>query len=352
MSVGYSPVQWNVNKYIYDAILLGAIVVYILLFIRFAPELLNFEKPIDRAILRMRAFGSCAFLMLTFILCIGPLARLNRKFLPLLYNRRHFGVLLALVALTHAQAVLDWYHAFSPQDPWVSLLSSNSNYDSFLSFPFEFLGIVALIILLAMAATSHDFWLNFLTPQVWKFLHMGIYLAYGLVVMHIALGLLQTERHFIYIAIVGGSLTAVIGLHLMAGLQEWKTDQRMTAQKHSKTWIVAGHLSEISNTLPENTGFTLTLESEVRVAIFRHQNRLNALSNACAHQNGPLGEGRVIDGCVTCPWHGFQYDVTNGQSPPPFTQKVQTYQLRKEGDLLLLNPQPFPPGTPQEPVDL
>ena len=46
----------------------------------------------------MRAFGSCAFLMLTLILCIGPLARLDARFLPLLYNRRHFGVLTALDA--------------------------------------------------------------------------------------------------------------------------------------------------------------------------------------------------------------------------------------------------------------
>ena len=49
----------------------------------------------------IRAFGTCAFVMLTAILWIGPLARLDRRFLPLLYNRRHFGVLTFLVALVH-----------------------------------------------------------------------------------------------------------------------------------------------------------------------------------------------------------------------------------------------------------
>ena len=44
------------------------------------------------------AFGSCAFVMLTVILSIGPLARLDRRFLPLLYNRRHFGVLTFVIA--------------------------------------------------------------------------------------------------------------------------------------------------------------------------------------------------------------------------------------------------------------
>ena len=47
--------------------------------------------------------------MLTMILSIGPLARLDRRFLPLLYNRRHFGVLTFLVAALHVCLMLDWY---------------------------------------------------------------------------------------------------------------------------------------------------------------------------------------------------------------------------------------------------
>ncbi len=35
------------------------------------------------------------------------------------------------------------------------------------------------------------------------------------------------------------------------------------------------------------------------------------ISNVCQHQNGPLGEGEIIDGCITCPWHGFQYHARN-----------------------------------------
>ena len=59
--------------------------------------------------LRIKAFGTCAFVMLTIILMIGPLARLDPRFLPLLYNRRHFGVLTFLVALVHAYSVVDWF---------------------------------------------------------------------------------------------------------------------------------------------------------------------------------------------------------------------------------------------------
>ena len=65
-----------------------------------------------------------------------------------------------------------------------------------------------------------------------------------------------------------------------------------------------------------------------RVAVFRHEGKVSALSNVCAHQNGPLGEGRIIDGCVTCPWHGYQYLPETGAAPPPFTEKVDTYRTK------------------------
>ena len=82
MSVAYRPVLWNKNKYFYDAVLIAATVAYLLIFLKWAPAFHEGARPVETPILRMRAFGSCAFLMLTFILCIGPLARLDRRFLP------------------------------------------------------------------------------------------------------------------------------------------------------------------------------------------------------------------------------------------------------------------------------
>ena len=87
-----------------------------------------------------------------------------------------------------------------------------------------------------------------------------------------------------------------------------------------------------------------------RVAVFRHDGRLSAVSNLCAHQNGPLGEGRIVDGCITCPWHGFQYRPEDGCAPPPFTEKLATYRVRLNGRRILLDPRPNPPGTHVEPV--
>jgi len=82
-----------------------------------------------------------------------------------------------------------------------------------------------------------------------------------------------------------------------------------------------------------------------RIAIFKTDGKLFALNNVCKHQNGPLGEGKVIDGCITCPWHGYQYLPKNGQSPPPFKEKVSTYDLKIEMGNVWLNPEPYPEGT-------
>ena len=81
----------------------------------------------------------------------------------------------------------------------------------------------------------------------------------------------------------------------------------------------------------------------------RHNN-CPPLSNLCAHQNGPLGEGRLIFGCVTCPWHGYQYRPEDGQSPPPFTERVPTYNLSMQDGMVMIDPVANPAGTYVEPL--
>jgi methionine sulfoxide reductase heme-binding subunit len=73
--------------------------------------------------------------------------------------------------------------------------------------------------------------------------------------------------------------------------------------------------------------------------------KLFAVHNVCKHQGGPLGEGKILDGCITCPWHGYQYLPQNGQSPPPFKEKVNTYDVKIIDNKVWLNPTPFADGT-------
>jgi nitrite reductase/ring-hydroxylating ferredoxin subunit len=80
--------------------------------------------------------------------------------------------------------------------------------------------------------------------------------------------------------------------------------------------------------------------------VFRDGNQVGAVTNLCAHQNGPLGEGRIIDGCITCPWHGYQYRLADGCAPPPFTERLVTHRVRIERGLVEVDPTPLAPGTP------
>lgn len=349
MSAGYRPVGWNRSKLVYDGVLAAAVVVYLTVFLQLSPAFQGVTLPVDDAVLRMQAFGTCAFLMLTVALSIGPLARLDRRFLPLLYNRRHLGVATAAVAAIHASHVLGWYYAFSPTDPYVALLSANTSYGQFLGFPFETLGLAALLILAVLAATSHDFWLAFLTPPVWKAIHFGLYAAYALVVAHIGLGALQGDDGPLMGIVAALSVAAVVGLHLAAAAQRRRAiDTEAAATAAATGWVAVPG----ADTLAPGRAITVRFADGTAAAVFRDGNRLAAVSNVCAHQNGPLGEGRILDGCVTCPWHGYQYRLLDGRAPPPFTERIATYNLRRDAVHVLIDPRPNPPGTPTEGIDV
>jgi len=213
-------------------------------------------------------------------------------------------------------------------------------------FPFQQLGFAALVVFFLMAATSHDFWLAQLSAPVWKALHMGVYLAYALVVGHVALGALQDERSPLLAGLLGAGVVAIAGLQLAAGQREGGGDRAGAAPGPTGFVEVCG-VDEIR----EKRTRIVTLAGE-RVAIFRYDGKVSAISNVCQHQNGPLGEGRIVDGCVTCPWHGYQYLPATGASPPPFSEKVPTFRVRVVDRRVWVDPRPLPPGTPVAPATI
>ena len=77
-----------------------------------------------------------------------------------------------------------------------------------------------------------------------------------------------------------------------------------------------------------------------RLAVFNVSGRFHAIDNACAHQQGPLADGD-LDGCVvTCPWHGWTYDVTNGQSPDDPDAHVEHFETKVvKGEVMVALPE-------------
>ena len=343
MGVAYVSVQWNRQKQLYDAVLVGGVAAYLVIFSVLTTLL--FPRVTDEIML-IRAFGTGAFLLLHMILCIGPLCRLNPKFLPLLYNRRHAGVTCFLLGLIHAMLVILTYHAGSDTNPILSIFVSSPLTGSIAGVPFQPFGFFALVILFLMAATSHDFWLANLSAPIWKALHMLVYAAYALLVLHVAFGALQGEGSPVYVGTMALGLVTVIGLHIVAARREVAQDSE-AVQSADDGFVDACAITDI----PENRARIVCLSGE-RVAIFKYEGKVSAVSNVCQHQNGPLGEGKVVFGCITCPWHGYQYQPDTGASPPPFVEKVPTFNVRVKDGRVFVHPKPNPAGTRVEPATI
>jgi len=353
-------VSWNRHKRAYDAVVLGAMVLYLAVFT--GVSIATTEAAPDPMVLAIRATGTLAIVTLHIILCIGPLARFSDRLAPILYNRRHLGVSMFCVALLHAALVLLYYGGFGAVNPVEAVLLEGRSFASIDAFPYELLGFGGLLVLFLLAATSHDFWLDLLRPQVWKWIHMSVYGAYALVVGHVALGSIAgDDRGSISFSLLGVGFVVVASCHLVAGIRELACDETgkrpladQTEHPDREGWVEVGVVDDI----PEDRARVVCLAASTgapplrgeRIAVFRHHGGISAVTNVCAHQGGPLGEGKVINGCVTCPWHGYQFGVEDGQSPPPYTETIATYRVRVEGRTVLVDPKPLPPGTRVEPA--
>ena len=345
MGLEYVSVQWNRQKKFYDAVLISGVAGYLAIFGVLTKIL--FPHVTDEIML-MRAFGTAAFLLLHIILCIGPLCRLNPKFLPMLYNRRHAGVTMFTLGLIHTILVIITYHAGGDTNPILSIFKGSPLNGSVSGMPFQPFGFFALIILFLMAATSHDFWLANLSAPVWKSLHMMVYVAYALLVLHVTFGVLQGEGSPLYVVVVALGLVMVLGLHVTAARREVAADagtQNGANSAAADDYVDACAVADI----PENRARIVCLSGE-RVAIFKYDGKISAVSNVCQHQNGPLGEGKIVSGCITCPWHGYQYQPDTGASPPPFVEKVPTFNLLVKNGRVFVHPKPNPAGTRAEPA--
>ena len=97
-------------------------------------------------------------------------------------------------------------------------------------------------------------------------------------------------------------------------------------------WHDVGSLANV----PEGTGREVVVAGRI-LAIFRVGADVYAIDGMCAHQGGPLAEGSIEAGIVTCPWHGWQYDVRSGRQQITPTICQTTFPVRIEGDRILVD---------------
>jgi nitrite reductase/ring-hydroxylating ferredoxin subunit/uncharacterized membrane protein len=115
-------------------------------------------------------------------------------------------------------------------------------------------------------------------------------------------------------AYVGGDV--VLGLGNMVSRHAW----RPSASKWAKL--------EVQGELAEGTPTKAMLGTQPLLLV-KDGSTIHALHDTCAHAGGPLHEGRLVDGCIECPWHQSRYRLTDGrhvQGPTTFDQPV--YEAR------------------------
>ena len=72
------------------------------------------------------------------------------------------------------------------------------------------------------------------------------------------------------------------------------------------------------------------------IALYNVDGKFYATDNTCLHRGGPLGEGSLEGSVVTCPLHGWQYDVTNGSNTANPSISVAAYPVKVEGDSIMV----------------
>jgi nitrite reductase/ring-hydroxylating ferredoxin subunit len=79
------------------------------------------------------------------------------------------------------------------------------------------------------------------------------------------------------------------------------------------------------------------VEFEGRVyALFNIDGQISAIDGICPHQGGPLADGCVEGTMVTCPWHGWQFDVRSGRTPLGPKIKQAVFDVKIEGEDILV----------------
>lgn len=93
-----------------------------------------------------------------------------------------------------------------------------------------------------------------------------------------------------------------------------------------------GEFVRVAGTADVKPGHGIVAEVNGKsLAIFNVDGQFHVIDNTCLHRGGPLGEGELENNVVTCPWHGWQFNVITGVCVNNPSAQVETYQVKVEG---------------------
>tara|TARA_R110002020_G_scaffold24424_3_gene80425 strand:+ start:628 stop:960 length:333 start_codon:yes stop_codon:yes gene_type:complete len=100
----------------------------------------------------------------------------------------------------------------------------------------------------------------------------------------------------------------------------------------TQTWVRIGRISDIPR-----RGARCVKHGDMSIAVFRTaDDRVFALEDRCPHRNGPLSQGIVHDGCVTCPLHNWVISLETGAAQGADEGRTLSFPVRLDGEEILL----------------
>lgn len=101
----------------------------------------------------------------------------------------------------------------------------------------------------------------------------------------------------------------------------------------TKNWVAVGTIHDIPF-----RGARCVKNGDMTIAIFRTaENRVFAIEDKCPHKNGPLSQGIVHDGCVTCPLHNWVISLETGKAQGADEGSTRTFPIQMDGETILLS---------------
>ncbi|RIY42478.1 non-heme iron oxygenase ferredoxin subunit [Neopusillimonas maritima] len=98
-------------------------------------------------------------------------------------------------------------------------------------------------------------------------------------------------------------------------------------------WIKIATVGQIE----EDESLGVELEGK-QLAVHHTEGEYFVTNNICTHQFALLSDGFIEDGCVECPLHQAMFDLRTGEpKSAPATEPVKVYEVKVEGDEILVN---------------
>jgi len=91
--------------------------------------------------------------------------------------------------------------------------------------------------------------------------------------------------------------------------------------------------------VPPGTGRAFALP-RYDVALFNVDGEFYALENSCPHQGGPIADGWLESATITCPWHGWCFDVRSGKMTLGDFARVRRFEIVRRGEDLFVSDEP------------